>query len=478
LNTAATLGVAAGIALAGWLVLLALFAVATRARHPDAAPATMDFPDDEPPAVVNLLTNGWAVGKEAVPATLIDLAARKVLAIEEVGPERFIVRVPPDRPASLEPYEEQVLQHVRSLASGGVVPCEALTTGPEADSQRWWKQFRKAVIDDARARGLSRSRWSGPYRAILSAAAAVPAGLATAALVASDIHSKASSSSSHDDPFGWLGASLIIWAALSAVPTLLRADRDTPAGLQAASRWLGVREHLHADEHFAEQPPAAVAIWDRYLSYGAAMGVAAGAVRALPMGSESERQAWSSYGGRWHMVRIHYPQRFPPGWGRNPWAAIGLGLAWLVPAAFVTYIMWSLISHATDDLGHVSRGGAAALGALVAVVISAVPLAALAYGTTMLWSGVTDVGKRSDVEGRVLRRKEVTTSNDSGTHTVAIYLAVDDGRHPELRALRCSPQVADGVHPGAEVRATVSPHLAHVYTLDRLAPIVSTQTGS
>ena len=101
MSTAATLGVAAGIALAAWLLLLAAFAVATRARDPRPAPATMDLPDQTPPAVVNLLTNGWAVGREAVPATLLDLAARKVVTIEEIGPERFVVRVPRSEPSGL-----------------------------------------------------------------------------------------------------------------------------------------------------------------------------------------------------------------------------------------------------------------------------------------------------------------------------------------------------------------------------------------
>src|SRR5207237_7418435 len=82
MTDAATLGIAAAIALGVWLVVLFVLAVATRAREPDPAPATMDLGGDESPAVVNLLTNGWAVGQEAVPATLLDLAARKVVSIE------------------------------------------------------------------------------------------------------------------------------------------------------------------------------------------------------------------------------------------------------------------------------------------------------------------------------------------------------------------------------------------------------------
>jgi len=74
---AARFGVAAGVALAAWLVLLGLLAVATRARTPDPGPAVLELPGDEPPAVVALLADGWEVSRAAVPATLIDLATRR-----------------------------------------------------------------------------------------------------------------------------------------------------------------------------------------------------------------------------------------------------------------------------------------------------------------------------------------------------------------------------------------------------------------
>src|SRR5581483_9327368 len=126
-----------------------------------------------------------------------------------------------------------------------------------------------------------------------------------------------SSSKSHDDPvFGFIFLAFIIWAGLMAVPRSLRAERDTPEGLATAGRWLGLRAQLSGDDNFARQPPTAVAIWDRLLAYGAAMGVAPGAVRSLPMGAESATHAWTAYGGRWRVVHVHYPNRFPPGWGR------------------------------------------------------------------------------------------------------------------------------------------------------------------
>ena len=484
MTDAATIGIAAAIALGVWLLVLAVLAVATHAREPRATPATMTLGGDEPPAVVNLITNDWAVGRTAVPATLIDLAARKVVAFERVAPERFVVRVPDRRPAGLTHYEAQVYDHVRGLASGGVVACEALTTGPKDASKRWWRDFRTAVSADARQRGLSRPRWDRVQLAVLGLLALAPAGLASGAFAALP---SSSSSSKSDDPgvLGVLGVAAILWVALMAIPRSLRAERDTVAGLMTASRWLGVRAQLAGDGHFADQPPTAVAIWDRLLSYGAAMGVAPGAVRPLSMGAESETEAWTAYGGRWrgqaskteagtaygghwHVVQVKYPQRILNGWGRRPLAAIPLGLAFLLPAV--------IVPGAIGDLQSGNDGWAFTLVAFVLFALG--PLLLFAYGAFLVWSGVADIGKRTTLEGEVLRRKEIVSHNDSGSTTTAVYLAVYDGNGAELRALRCTPQVASGIYAGEEVRATITPHLRHVYSVERLGPMVSIHTGS
>jgi Predicted membrane protein (DUF2207) len=461
MTNAATLGIAAGVALGVWLAVLAVLAVATRAREPHAAPATMELGGDESPAVVNLITNDWAVGKAAVPATLIDLAARKVVAFERVGPERFVVRIPARRPPELTPYEAQVYDHVSGLASGGVVPCEALTTGPENESKKWWSRFRGAVSTDARDRGLSRPRWARGHLVVLGVLAVAPAGLASGAFAA--LPATSSSSKSDDGgPLGYLFLAVILWMALMTIPRSLRAERETAEGMVVASRWLGLRAQLAGDSNFATQPPAAIAIWDRLLSYGAAMGVAPGAVRVLPMGAESETQAWTAYGGRWRVVHVRYPKAVPPGWGRKPLAAVARGLGLLLASAFVVYALRDL---AGDSLPVVR-----------AVLL--VPAAIGIYGISLLYSGGADLGRRRTLDGQVLRRKEVISHNDSGSSTVAVYLAVYDGNGADVRALRCEPQVASGFGAGDVVRATITPHLRHVYTLERRAPMVSIQTGS
>lgn len=460
-------GIAAAIALGAWLLLLGVLAAATRARTPGAGPEALDLPGDEPPAVVAMLTDGWEVGHEAVPATLIDLAARKIVAIEGVGLDRFVVRLRPAAaapPVDLTPYEEQVLRHVRNLASAdGTVPCEALTTGPEGDSAAWWKRFQAAVVTDARDRGLSRSRWSPWMLLLLGAAAVVPAALVALAIV---FVPPEEGTEEEENPVGaFLGITAIAWFPLMAVPGKMRAERDTPAGREAAARWLGLRQHLEGSGGFTDAPPAAVAIWDRYLSYGAALGVAAGAVRALPLGSESDTEAWTAYGGHWRVVHIDYPKRFPPGWGKPPILATAIGLAGLLGSLFVARIFFPLMADTASDLFDTTRDEGFDPINLIGMAILAIPTTftavLLVRSALMLAAAVPDLFARREAEGVALRIRR---------HEKVSYLAVDEGRGTKVRAWIVEPAVLDGagVTQGSRVSATVSPRLGHVSRLSQL----------
>ena len=112
-----------------------------------------------------------------------------------------------------------------------------------------------------------------------------------------------------------------------------------------------------------------------------------------------------------------------------------------------------------------------ALIVAISLVFLCAPLAVFTYGVVMLWWGSSDVGKRMKLEGEVLRRKEVVRNSDNGKSTTAVYLAVYDGSGNEVRALRCTPQVASGTDAGEVVRVTVSPHLGHIYSVERLGPM-------
>src|SRR5205085_25703 len=164
------------------------------------------------------------------------------------------------------------------------------------------------------------------------------------------------------------------------------------------------------------------------LSYGAAMGAARAAVETLPLGAGSERRAWSPAGNRWRIVKIHYPRRVPPGYGRHPAKVAFVGLVATVAGVLIApgavsvahALLRSLDDVATDHTAPV--GVRVGVGVVLAAVVTLGALLAL-YGAGMLVTGVGDlVRRRRVVEGRVLRIRE---RGDEKKHFW--HLAVDDG---------------------------------------------------
>jgi hypothetical protein len=445
--------VSAAAAIAAWFLLLLALVLMTRARDLDPGSSTSEL-GDEPPAVVNLLVQGWRVTPDAVPATLLDLAAREYLDLDQLGPSNTVCQLRETGATGLRPYERRVLQHVRDLAVEGVVPAAALSTGPAGASAGWWKAFEREVVKDARARGLSRDRWSGWVGRFLGLAAVVPAALV--GLVVAN-----SGGSGDGDPVSAaIGAGLLTWVALIAAFRRSRAEQETAKGAEAARRWLGVRNYLAADEAFPDLPPAAVAIWDRYLAYAAAMGVARAAVRALPMGAEDDRWAWSSFGGRWRKVEVDYPN-VAILWGRHPLVAFLFGLLGAVPAYGLARVLLAI-------RGDGAAGSSSWLDAVLSLLILA------AFGLMLLCvfqagRAVVDLGSRRSFRGLVLRmRKFSTSSNRNGS--VRYTVAVDDGKASKVKAFVVSRDVWGRTSQGDLVDVTVGPRLGYVFGLHRSGP--------
>jgi hypothetical protein len=463
-TAAVTWGVLAIVALVAYLLLLAMLAAYTRPRVPAAGPPVMDVPGDEPPAIAAFLVNAWQVPRAAVPATLIDLAARRLLTIEEVGPDDFNVRVRNAQLPLLTDYERRVYEHVRQLADArGVVPCRALTTGPSDQSRAWWNGFRKEVRTDARRRGLSRNRWRGWESIVFALAAAIPATLGFVSLTLAFDEMK-SHGSKNDS--GWVYVPIVVWFVLISIPFALRADRETPLGSEIAARWMGLAQYLRDDASFADYPVAAVAIWQRYLSYGAAFGIAHAALRALPMGAESIHEAWSKESGRWRQLHVKYP-RWPPQNGRAPRQVVFSGVTRLVVAAgatvglFVLLIRAGALSPGNDPTGRDLRrylllSLAVALAVAIFWVVASVVL--LSYA-------LPDLKERRHVRGRLLRLREETS--EDGTEA---WIAVDDGTNTrDLRAWHLGHAVANDIIEGSLVDVSVSPRLGYVASITHVA---------
>jgi Predicted membrane protein (DUF2207) len=404
---------ATAAATAPWLLAVGVVYLRRRPARPEPGPPTLDL-GPEPPAVANLLVHDFRVTRDAVPATLLDLAARRLVEIEEREPGSYVCRLEKASDGELTSYERRVLELLRSRASGDIVPAGALTTGPEEESKRWWKGFQKEVVTDAQRRGLCVDLLDKRTFLWLSGAAIAPAavlGILAGGRVG----------------FGyWVVAFLFLGWVMG-----LNTQRETPEGLAAASRWLGVRAKLADDEAFRTQAPIAVTLWERHLAYGAAFGLATAAVRALPMGAESAHHAWSSYGGRWRAVRIRYPYLVPLGWGLHPLVVVlRAGLA-LAPAL----VLWLVVPKE------------------LVVVPAAVLVAA---GLVVVWA-LVDLGSTKEVTGQVLRLRAYG-DDDSKRH----YVAVDDGTSATIRAWRVRPELYSPLRQYEVVTGTLTRNLRYV----------------
>ena len=321
----------AATSLGGWLGGYGLMLFVTRPRTIRALPATQDL-GAEPPAVASLLTNDWEVTEDAAESTLLDLGARRILEFRQPAddPMHTTVHIVQYSPTGLTPYERRVFERVAGLAVGGVVPLTALTFRDPDKAQAWWKHLRAEVIADARARGLSRRRFGRTVVATLAVLAAL-AGLGIAAAMLHNLNR------SHDeDPLGTAFATgFVAFLFLAGWGVKAHGERDTPAGREVAGHWLGVRAWLRGHEAFAQLPPSAVAVWDRYLGYGAAVGCTRVASAVIDLGMGNRKRVWSSFGGhlapgQGPLPHIRFPVRATahPASSSGPWSPAASGMSW------------------------------------------------------------------------------------------------------------------------------------------------------
>ena len=262
--------VAAVGAAVGWLLFVAVVWARRVPRLPRGGPETATL-GPEPPAVANLLVSEWYVTASAVPATLLDLAARDVVGIGAIGGGRSVVRTRSvAEELHLAPYERQVLELVRSRATDGSAPVEVLRLGSD-ENEAWLARFSSAVVEDAEARGLATRGWTRGELLGLAGGLAVALGLAALAFELADVGT-GRAPYARDHAGAWAAVAVVMWVAAVACGARVRTVRATCAGRDACARWLGVRSYLRHDEAFTEQPPAAVTIWGRLLAYGVALG--------------------------------------------------------------------------------------------------------------------------------------------------------------------------------------------------------------
>ncbi|MFN0093553.1 MAG: DUF2207 family protein [Dehalococcoidia bacterium] len=457
------------VAAGAWALFLAYRWIAAFPKMPDAGPVSGEL-RPEPPAVANLLVHRWSMTGAAVQATILDLAARGHLGVELYAGDNLVLRVrrEPDR-AEMTDYEERVFRFVKSRATNGSAPIEAVRLEHGASAESWLKSFAKSVASDAKRRGLARNRWTRDEVIQLSATLAVPClviGFAFAlARIGESVDATTGERDGRWDPI-WMSA--IAWGILTAglykVGDFLR---DTPAGRAACAHWLGVKEYLDRAAAFEEAGPAAVTVLGREMAYAAALGVAHDAVEGLPVVPEDPEIAWTRSRGHWRSIKVEYPTRF--GFGQPPWKVFLDGLWRSVLTIVIVVVALNVVAAVVEgvydlltDFDESTGGdveGANGLRYLV-LFMFAIILAAAAFwgskgvdGFIRLIRGFLDVGRSRVLEGEVVK----------------VYggrIAVDNGREAETVAW--FPPPGQGCSRGEWVRVHHSPRLWHVSKIERI----------
>ncbi|MFG2037827.1 DUF2207 family protein [Dactylosporangium sp. NPDC048998] len=260
------------VTLAVWVALTAAALWRSRSRLPEPGAPLTAPPGEEPPAVVSLMANRWRSDEDAIDSTLLDLAARGFLELRQPGedPSETTVRLRKGDGRSLTPYEQQVLDRVQKLSVGGEASLTSLAFRSWSEARRWRGAFYRAVVEEARHRGLSQPRLTRRTRRTLLGAAVVPSGFmfATWMWAAAKLHAGLA-----DQITGSLIGASAVFLVMYLVVELRWSDRSTPEGTRVAADWLSYRAHLVAVEGVTDLAPADVASWGRDMAFASALGV-------------------------------------------------------------------------------------------------------------------------------------------------------------------------------------------------------------
>jgi len=467
-------------ALVAWFLLLWLTLARTRPPAMGGAAPSQDLGGDESPAIVSMFANRWLLTVDAVESTLLDLAARGHLELRQLGddPRQTTIHVVGAHrgtkgPDTLAEYERKVLDRVRGLAKGGVVPISALTFRDRDEAKSWNDSFNHAVRSAARDQGLSRSRLSAGLKQLLGGAAFVPA--AAAAFYAAQFD--------EEDPAGAaITAGFVVLVVLSTLIAKFPGDRDTPAGREAARRWAGLRRRLADDVAFGDLPPSAVAVWDRYLPYGTALGVNHVCSAVLDLGMGDRDLVWSSFGDSWHRVRVRYP-RF---WGRYGRTALALGF-WGAVSAVAGFMLlrsvpdlaraWSDLLKSADPTTtgdgdyRVARNVLLAIGGYL-----------LVRGLYRVVRTAVDVAAPRHLTGEVLWCEVWRTKKGKGEDAPPVpwlySVAVDDGGGDRTKAWGLPAELTSRAVTGTTVQYTVRPWSRRVLTMTAVGDTVADPMAS
>ncbi|HEX2850122.1 MAG TPA: DUF2207 domain-containing protein [Acidimicrobiales bacterium] len=256
----------------GWIVFVVLWL-----RYGREYKATTDVgeyvrePPDDAPAYVPTLFNWGTVEPVALSATIVDLAQRGHLTIEEIRTDR---RVLPDKvdwrftwKDDREPVRDFEAAVLAQLFQDGPTTTQSEFTAwaraHQTDAQRWWDDVKREIRKGFKAKGYIEGGKGGVYAAnVFTALVVGGVGIATVSTGVA------------------LGAVAIVSAVVQLLATIV-LRRRTPAGRQRLAEWKAFEHFLRDFSQLEEAPIGHLVLWERYLVYAVALGVTAQVARAL-----------------------------------------------------------------------------------------------------------------------------------------------------------------------------------------------------
>lgn len=232
-----------------------------------------EVPDD-PPAVGAALLKWGTVDNDGFSATVLDLARRGYLRIEEASERRGLrrdrvdhrfVATSPDSPDRLNPSEQQVLHWM--FGEGASVTQATLVSRAKKDPTKanaFWTKFRSTVKEDLDSRRyIAKGKgWAFAWHFLIVTLVFV---FAVFAFIVGAI---------------WAGGLALVTSTVLAPLGVLHRSR-TVEGTRRHAKWEGLQRFLKDFSMLDEAPVGHLALWDHYLVAAVALGVAEELLEAL-----------------------------------------------------------------------------------------------------------------------------------------------------------------------------------------------------
>jgi uncharacterized membrane protein len=309
----AEMGVGAGIILAALVIVFMLWRRYGR-KHSTVFDGDYyrDLPADYSPAELSVLWNFKKMKANDITATIMDLARRKFLFLEEdtvqqrkllgskevttfllsflPAPEPASLRKPEE--AVLRPHEAELIDYLKNDIGGGkdyiyLTDIEQYAKKNGEEFHLWWRDWTSGIIAKCEEYNFFDSRGYLTLFTVLGGAALFVLGFVLAARIGT---------------IGW--EMMIAGIIIFFVPRFFK--RRSVTGQEDYVRWAAFKRFL---EHFSEMQrheiPSLI-IWEHYLVYAVTLGIAKEVIKQLEVVFPNMQEGDYRFGQGWMMYGAHH----------------------------------------------------------------------------------------------------------------------------------------------------------------------------